>query len=85
MISNQAHNRALATISVASIAAVFMTETLSAQTAAGKWSLCGAGKYDFSAGGQPLGSETFEITCKPDGHYTATGRTQLSGARERST
>ena len=42
------------------------------------WSLCGAAKYDLSAGGQAVGSETFEITCTPDRRYSATGRTQLS-------
>ena len=57
-----------------------MTERLDAQPQTqGKWVLCGAGKYDLTAGGQSLGSETFEITCRPDGHYVATGRTQLSG------
>ena len=56
-----------------------MTEQLGAQQALGKWVLCGAGKYDFSAGGQSLGTETFDITCRPDGHYVATGRTQLTG------
>lgn len=43
-----------------------------------RWSLCGAGKYDLSAAGQAVGSETFEITCKPDGSYSGNGRTQLS-------
>ena len=42
------------------------------------WSLCGAGKYDLTAAGQTIGSETFEISCKPNGRYAATGRTQLS-------
>ena len=58
--------------------AIVMTEQLDAQPTPGKWMLCGAGKYDLSAGGQSLGSETFDITCRPDGHYVATGRTQLS-------
>jgi dienelactone hydrolase len=57
-----------------------MTDRLDAQHAQSKWVLCGAGKYDFSAGGQSLGSETFDVTCRPDGHYVATGRTQLSAA-----
>jgi uncharacterized protein len=57
---------------------IVMTEQLDAQPTPGKWMLCGAGKYDLSAGGQSLGSETFDITCRPDGHYIATGRTQLS-------
>src|SRR5512138_2687987 len=57
-----------------------MTERLDAQQQTqGKWVLCGAGKYDLTAGGQSLGSETFDVTCRPDGHYVATGRTQLSG------
>src|SRR5262245_6887240 len=55
---------------------VLMSEDLVAQRA-GNWSLCGAGRYDLSASGQSLGSETFEIACHPGG-YTATGRTQLS-------
>src|SRR6476646_7627556 len=61
-------------------AAVLMSEQVDAQQATGKWSLCGAGKYDLTAAGQPVGTETFEITCKPDGRYSATGRTQLSGS-----
>jgi len=47
------------------------------QSATG-WTLCGAGKYELAAAGQPVGSETFDVTCAPDGHYSATGRTQLS-------
>jgi dienelactone hydrolase len=43
----------------------------------GKWSLCGAGQYDLTAAGQPVGSETFEITCNAGG-YAGTGRTRLS-------
>jgi uncharacterized protein len=42
------------------------------------WSLCGAGVYEVSAAGQSIGSESFEIVCRPDGRYSATGRTQLS-------
>jgi len=55
---------------------LLMSEDLEAQRA-GNWSLCGAGRYDLSASGQSLGSETFEIACHPGG-YTATGRTRLS-------
>ena len=55
-----------------------MSEELGAQRVE-SWSLCGAGRYDLSAGGQSVGNETFEITCHPDGRYSATGRTQLSG------
>src|SRR6185295_8099418 len=71
-------NRArISALTIATLA--LMTESTDAQQG-GKWSLCGAGKYDFTAAEQTIGSETFEITCKPDGHYSATGRTQLSGA-----
>ena len=74
MITNRARSGALAAL----LAAIAMTEPLDAQSP-GKWNLCGAGKYDLSAGGQSLGSETFDVTCRPDGHYVATGRTQLTG------
>lgn len=60
--------------------ATLMSEPTDAQQSPGKWSLCGPGKYDLTASGQPLGTETFEIACKPDGRYSATGRTQLSGS-----
>ena len=78
MTPNRARTSALTTI------AAIMAVTLVSEAAAGqakvqgKWSLCGAGKYDLSAGGQNLGTETFEITCKPDGHYSATGHTQFT-------
>ncbi|HEX5075541.1 MAG TPA: alpha/beta fold hydrolase [Gemmatimonadaceae bacterium] len=55
-----------------------MSEDLGAQRV-GNWSLCGAGRYDLTMGGQSVGSETFDIACHPGG-YTATGRTQLSMA-----
>ena len=55
-----------------------MSEELGGQRV-GSWSLCGTGRYDLSAGGQSVGNETFEISCHPDGRYSATGRTQLSG------
>ena len=78
MTPNRARACALTTIA-AIIAATLMSEPAAAQTKAqGSWSLCGAGKYDLSAGGQNLGTETFEITCKPDGRYSATGHTQFS-------
>ena len=78
MTSNRARASALTTIA-AIIATTFMSEPAAAQAKGqGEWSLCGAGKYDLSAGGQTLGTETFEITCKPDGHYSATGHTQFS-------
>src|SRR6476619_2443119 len=77
MTNNGARARALGAIAGVGLA-VLLSEELGAQRA-GSWSLCGAGKYDLSADGQSVGSETFEITCHPDGHYTATGRTQLSG------
>jgi dienelactone hydrolase len=72
MMINHARARALATIVMAAI----MSNQLDAQSPT-KWSLCGAGKYDLVAGGQIIGGESFDVTCKPDGHYTATGHTQL--------
>jgi len=78
MTTNRALVRALAMLLVTT-SPIAMTEPLDAQPAQGKWTLCGAGKYDLGAGGQSLGSETFDITCRPDGHYVATGRTQLTG------
>ena len=56
--------------------AISMSDLVQAQTPA--WSLCGAGSYTLSAAGQTIGNETFEITCKPDGKYSATGHTQLT-------
>ena len=73
MTTNRARSGALMTLSAAAI----MSEPLAAQQPT-KWSVCGAGKYELVAAGQSLGNETFEITCKPDGRYSATGRTQLS-------
>jgi dipeptidyl aminopeptidase/acylaminoacyl peptidase len=78
MMTHRARTTALTTIALTTMMAAVMTDQLDAQGPT-HWSLCGAGRYDFSANGQPLGSETFEVTCKPDGHYVATGRTQLSG------
>jgi len=43
------------------------------------WTPCGQGKFDLAVAGQPIGTETFDVTCLPDGRYSATGRTQLSG------
>jgi pimeloyl-ACP methyl ester carboxylesterase len=58
---------------------ITMSDLVQAQTPA--WSLCGAGSYTLTAGGQTIGNETFEITCKPDGKYSATGHTQLTPLR----
>ena len=55
---------------------IIMSDLVQAQTPA--WSLCGAGSYTLTAGGQTIGNETFEVTCKPDGKYSATGHTQLT-------
>jgi dipeptidyl aminopeptidase/acylaminoacyl peptidase len=55
---------------------ITMSDLAQAQTPA--WSLCGAGSYTLTADGQTIGNETFEVTCKPDGKYSATGRTQLT-------
>lgn len=73
MTTNRARCGALMTLS----AAATMSEPLAAQQSS-KWSVCGPGKYEFTSGGQSIGNETFEITCKGDGHYLANGRTQLS-------
>jgi len=72
MTNDQARVLALTTLATF----VLMSEDLGAQGAA-SWSLCGPGRYELAAGGQPLGTEVFEIACHSNG-YTATGRTQLS-------
>ena len=72
MTNTRARSLALTTLATVAL----MSEDLAGQRV-GNWSLCGAGRYDLSAGGQPLGSETFDIACHPSG-YSATGRTQLS-------
>jgi uncharacterized protein len=78
MTTNRARWGALMIIA----AVTFMDEPAAAQanspTTQSKWSLCGAGAYDLVAGGKSLGRETFEVTCKPDGRYSATGHTQLA-------
>ena len=68
--------RSTAARAIALILTIAMSDLVQAQTPA--WSLCGAGSYTLTAGGQTIGNETFEITCKPDGKYSATGRTQLT-------
>jgi dienelactone hydrolase len=77
MTNNGARARALGAIATAALVAL-MSEDLGAQRT-GSWSICGPGRYDLSVGGQSVGNETFDITCHPDGRYTGTGRTQLSG------
>ena len=72
MTNTRARSLALTTLATVAL----MSEDLGGQRV-GNWSLCGAGRYDLSMGGQPLGSETFDIACHPSG-YSATGRTQLS-------
>ena len=72
MMNSQARSLALTTLATFAL----MSEDLVAQRV-GNWSLCGAGRYDLTMGGQSVGSETFDIACHPAG-YTATGRTQLS-------
>ena len=74
MINTRARSLTLTTL----VTFVLMSENLGAQRA-GNWSLCGAGRYDLTMGGQSVGSETFDIACHPGG-YTASGRTQLSTA-----
>lgn len=39
--------------------------------------ICGQGVFQLLLGTQPLGSETFEITCRADGGYAASGRTLM--------
>jgi dienelactone hydrolase len=39
--------------------------------------LCGKGAFFLSVGEQRLGRETFEITCRSDGGYTASGQTKM--------
>ena len=39
--------------------------------------VCGKGVFLISMGEQSLGRETFEITCKPDGAFAASGNTRL--------
>ena len=53
-------------------------ESHGAKQGTSKWSLCGPGKFELSAAGQSVGTETFDITCTPDGRYSATGQTQLT-------
>jgi dienelactone hydrolase len=74
MKNHRARSLALTTLATF----VLMSEDLGAQRA-GNWSLCGAGRYDLTMNGQSVGSETFDIACRPNG-YTATGRTQLAMA-----
>ncbi|HEX6048311.1 MAG TPA: alpha/beta fold hydrolase [Gemmatimonadaceae bacterium] len=52
--------------------------SMTTEQPAPRWALCGAGEYRFTAAGQPAGTETFDVQCRPDGSYAATGRTQLT-------
>jgi hypothetical protein len=56
-----------------------MSTSVSQGTPKRVWTPCGQGKFDLAVAGQPIGTETFDVTCLPDGRYSATGRTQLSG------
>jgi len=76
MSYDRARTCALMTITVVAFAATRAEAQRMDQPS--KWSLCGAGKFEMTAGGQPVGSETFDITCTPDRRYSATGRTQLT-------
>jgi dienelactone hydrolase len=40
--------------------------------------ICGKGSFSFLLDGKPAGRETFEIACKPDGGYSANGRTEFT-------
>jgi dipeptidyl aminopeptidase/acylaminoacyl peptidase len=78
MVFNVSGSRARASF-VALAAAVLLTvPAMTRAQSAPKWSLCGPGSFALSAGGQAIGTETFEITCHPDGRYSVTGRTQLA-------
>ena len=92
MTTNQARSRVL--LAMASVAmsatqaeAQRMDENASgaatvtlrvAEQGGSKWSLCGPGKFELSAAGQTIGSETFDVTCTPDRRYSVTGQTQLA-------
>ena len=39
--------------------------------------ICGKSNLVFKLGEQPVGNESFEIRCQPDGGYSATGHTEL--------
>jgi uncharacterized protein len=78
MTSHRARVRALITIAAVAIGTTRSEAQRMENTQ--KWSLCGAGRFDFTAGGQSIGSETFDVTCAPDKRYSATGRTQLAAA-----
>ena len=43
-------------------------------------SICGKAVYDLWLGDKPVGREEFEIKCKPDGGYQASGHTELKPA-----
>ncbi|HUQ80386.1 MAG TPA: alpha/beta fold hydrolase [Gemmatimonadaceae bacterium] len=78
MTNHRARIRALITIAAVAVGAT--RSEAQRMESNSKWSLCGAGKFDFTAGGQSIGSETFDVTCTPDKRYSATGRTQLAAA-----
>jgi fermentation-respiration switch protein FrsA (DUF1100 family) len=40
--------------------------------------ICGKGVYLLSLGGSSIGRETFDIECRPDGGYRASGNTSMS-------
>ena len=80
MTTSRARSIALIAIAGAlpTITAFRVNTTVMTQQPAAKWAICGAGEYQFSAAGQALGKESFDITCQPDGSYRATARTQLT-------
>ncbi|MBZ5535978.1 MAG: alpha/beta fold hydrolase [Acidobacteriia bacterium] len=39
--------------------------------------LCGKGVYLFTMNGQPVGRESFEVTCPPEGGFSVSGHTDL--------
>src|SRR6185295_11285867 len=52
-------------------------QKLPAATAMLSPSICGKAVYDLWLGDKSVGREEFEIKCKPDGGYLASGHTEL--------
>ena len=50
------------------------TSAVTTRQPATRWAICGAGEYRFTAAGQPVGTETFDVKCLPDASYSGTGR-----------
>ena len=78
MVFNVSWSRARASFVALPLSVVLTFPSMTTAQSSPKWSLCGPGTFALSVGGQAIGTETFEITCHPDGRYSATGRTQLT-------